>query len=192
MKIRIILIALLVASFSLVSFLSIPYEWQLFETSRYKIYFPGKPTEETRYINSDLGKIPIVAHTFKVEKSSIDENLQYGIFEFIYPENSEKFSNKTLADSFFNRVVSGIAGQLDAVLISEKKISITAYQGREIKVSLKNGQQEITIDVYLVQNIMYMLQVMTPAVKRSNHLIERFMSSFVLKLESEPSSGKNE
>ena len=170
----------LILTLLLVSFTPTVEDWQLLETGRYKIYFPGKPSEETRSIDSDIGKLPIVANIFKADNST-DENIQYGIFEIIYPENSENFVSKELVDTLYNRFVNGIAGQLNGNLVSEKNISKGEYPGRQVKVGINNGQLEITANIYLVKNILYMLQVMTSSAKKSNGSIERFMNSFTLK-----------
>ncbi len=180
MKKKLFLFAFIIVNILQSSFL-VSDDWYLFETKKYKLSFPGIPIEETRVIDSELGKLKIIAHIFQVTDTAIDKNLLYGLAETEYPENFIKFKTKELIDTFFTHSVNGAVNKVRGKLISVKVCSKDEFPGREIKIDYSNGLAIINMKLYLVKNIMYCLQAITYTANNSNILIDKFMNSFTLK-----------
>lgn len=58
----------------------------------------------------------------------------------------------------------------------KKKITLNGYPGREIKIQIDQGY--IYMNAYLVENIMYISQVICEIGNDGNKSIKRFMDSF--------------
>ena len=74
-------------------------------------------------------------------------------------------------------MVKNVSGKL----LSESKIDLENYPGREFKIDFKDGLAIIKTRIYLVDTTVYFLQTITKTEKENNKLIDKFMNSFTIK-----------
>jgi len=155
--------------------------WFLFETGHYKVSFPKKPSDHTQIANTELGKIKMSVYTYDPPDNELDDNYTYAILENEYPDSLMNSDKKDLIDKFFRSSIDDAVQNFKGKLLTESKIQLNGFPGREFKVSLDNGAAVLTMRFYLVKNTMYMLQTITGAKKDRNPSIGKFMDSFTLK-----------
>ena len=75
---------------------------------------------------------------------------------------------------------AGAGKSVQGQLLSESVTNLGNYPGREVKISYRNGAAIINLRIYLVKNIMYMVQVICNKSKDGNASTKRFMNAFKL------------
>jgi len=179
MKINKVSLGLLVLTTLTISFIN-PDDWFLFETKNYRIYFPQKPTDQSQIINTAIGDLKLNIHMYQVPDSIKDENLIYGLIETEYPDSVINSDKKEILDNFFRNSIDGSINNVHGKLLTETKIQIDTFPGREIRVDFREGLAVIKMRFYLVKNKMYFLQTITDTKKDFNKSINKFMDSFTL------------
>ena len=157
-------------------------DWYLLETKTYRIQFPQKPTASTREINSDIGKLILNLNIYEVPETEKDDNHLYLFNETAYPDSLVNSDKTDVLDEFFKKAVAGAVKNVNGKLLSEKNIAINHYPGREVRIDFQDGQAVIKMRVYLVKNIMIMLEVISDAKNESNPSSDKFLNSFELKI----------
>jgi hypothetical protein len=179
MKINKVLLGLLVLT-TLTSSLINSDDWFLFETKNCTIYFPKKPTDQSQVINTAIGDLKLSIHMYEVPDSVKDDNLIYGLIETEYPDSVINSDKKEILDNFFRNSIDGSVNNVHGKLLTETKIQIDTFPGREIRVDFREGLGVIKMRFYLVKNKMYFLQTITDTKKDFNKSINKFMDSFTL------------
>ena len=181
-NIRILIALMIVVSFTQSFTTDGNQDWSLLETKNFKIYFPQKPELRSQILNTQVGELNIDMYMYQVPDTADDSNFAYSLAVTEYPDsliNSNR-SEKELIDNFFNNSIGGYTNNVHGKLKSELIIKYDSFPGREIKVEIKEGLAVIRTRMYLVQNKVYMLQVITDIKKDFNRSINRFLNSFVL------------
>ena len=166
-------IALILITFS--SFMIL--EWYVYEASNFKISFPQKSIEETKKMNTNAGEIEVLTLVLTA-KSSSEKNLKYYFSATKLPsDNLSAQEQKTFLDA----AAKGSLRNHNATLISEKSIKLDKYSGKEIKMSIKDGEILATMKSYIVRDNIYGLIVYTFKRNDMNDEIDNFFDSFVIK-----------
>ncbi|EKT4520651.1 hypothetical protein JE950_002303 [Flavobacterium psychrophilum] len=157
-------------------------EWYQYSTSEFNILFPKMPTNTLKKVNTEAGEIEMQVYMYNSSKDETDENLIYSVTSSEYPkQHIESHIKHDNLDTFFRNSIDGMVSNVKGKLISESKINLGKFQGREIKIDFKNGLAIIKNRIYLVGNNVYFIQTITKSEKENNKSIEKFMSSFTLK-----------
>ena len=157
-------------------------EWYQYNTSEFNILFPKIPTNILKKVNTEAGEIEMKVYMYNSSKDETDENLIYSVTSSEYPkQHIESHIKHDNLDTFFRNSIDEIVSNVKGKLISESKINLGKFQGREIKIDFKNGLAIIKNSIYLVGNNVYFIQTITKTEKENNKSIEKFMSSFTLK-----------
>jgi len=156
-------------------------DWVLFEDGYCKILFPKTPDDQTENTNTAIGALTMHIHMYQVPDGAMDDNFLYGVIETEYPDSVINSNKKELLDKFFRNSIDGAVKNVNGKLLTETKIQLDGFPGREFRIDFKDGLAVITMRAYLAGNIMYFLQTITPTKKDHNKSIGRFMDSFVLK-----------
>ena len=157
--------------------------WELisFGEANFQILFPQQPVKNEQTLETPLGKLSVVQYNLEPKLGS-DANLLYGVGYTVYPANtinSGKMSDEEL-DVFFKNSVDGTVSNVQGKLLSTLIIDYEGYPGREIKIDIKEGLAIIKMRSYLVENKMYIIQVITPVKNNFNTSINYFLDSFKL------------
>ena len=179
MKIK-TLIALLLLTLSTTAFTGMQ-GWYTLETKSYKIVFPKTPTPSSQDIDSDIGKLTLNLHIYEVPENVNDSNQLYLLNETAYPDSLINSGKKEILESFFKNAIAGSVKNVQGKVLAEKNIELSGYPGREISVDYQNGSYVIKMRIYLVKNIVYMLQTISETQKQSNSSAARFFNSFQLR-----------
>ena len=166
---------------ALMSFKSIN-EWYQYDSSEFKVLFPKMPTSTIKKVNTEAGELQMHVNMYDASKDETDENLIYSVTSSEYPKNHiESHIKHDSLHTFFRNSIDGMVNNVKGKLISESKINLGDFQGREFKIDFRDGLAIIKTRIYLVENKVYFLQTITKTEKENNKLIEKFMNSFTIK-----------
>ncbi|MFN3968755.1 hypothetical protein [Flavobacterium sp.] len=150
-------------------------DWYVLDSANFKISFPEKPIEEKKMMQTLAGEVE--ANTFTYKAKRLDQkNLRY---YFSYNELPKK--SLTEEKPLFDAAIAGSVRNHKAILISEKPITLGAYSGREVKMSLNNDQIIANMKIYIVKNKYCGLIVYCPKENDKNPYINYFFDSFEIK-----------
>lgn len=180
MKTTTILLRILVLAFLTMSFRSSD-DWIAFENESCQMHFPKKPVDQSRTINTEIGKLVVIMHTYDVPPNEQDDNRSYFLAECEYPDSLLNSDRKDILDKLFRIFINGVVRGVHGKLLSEFVIQLDGYPGRETKIDVIDGVAVITMRFYLVRNRMYIIQTFTDTNKDFNQSITKFMDSFKLK-----------
>ncbi len=150
------------------------------EDQGYQIEFPKEPSENVQTVNTEAGPVDMHIHMLDLSKKEEDSNLIYLSSYAQYPDTLVHSDRKEQLAGFFKETIDGLVSSIDGKRLDEKMVQLGEYQGKEVKINFQDGMAIIRIRVYLVENRVYMLQVVTKTENDSNESISRFMNSFAL------------
>lgn len=147
----------------------------------FRAYFPGNPEGTTNVSRTDIGDIGVVSFFLNTEEVNSD-NLVYGVGYSVYPDNfMEQYGSLSYnIDMIFDGAVMGSVDDAGARLISSYYVDWRGYQGRAVQAELNGGNQVLVMRFYLVNNVMYCLQVIAMADRYPNKAGDFFFGSFNL------------
>ena len=157
-------------------------DWFLMKNSEqgYQIEFPKEPTASVQTVNTKAGPVDMHINMLDLSKKDVDSNLIYLSSFAQYPDSLVHSDRKEQLKDFFKETIEGLVGSIDGEILSKKDVKIDSYSGKEVKIDFQDGMAIIRIRVYLVENKVYMLQVITKKENDSNESISKFLNSFSL------------
>lgn len=159
-----------------------PAEWVKIQSKegRYSILFPNKPTESEQSVETEIGAMQLKVMMYEVGKFK-DDNAVYGIIYADYPDTliHSDFKDEII-DAFFENSINGAAKNMKGTVLSEKKVAYKNYPGRHAVVSFMEGEGIMHLQIFLVKNRGYILEVGCETKKDNNPAIDKFFQSFVL------------
>jgi hypothetical protein len=149
--------------------------WEKFNSpeGKFNILVPSKPALEVRDVDSSLGKLTLYLYT--TSNSSGYFLASYGDYP-VAPKDANQ------AESVLDGVRDGIQTGSKSEIVSEKKISLDSYPGREI-TTRKTDQGEVVVfkwRIYLVGRRLYENAVGTLQKDSESPEIMKFLTSFDL------------
>ncbi len=152
--------------------------WKLFSApdGSFRILMPGKPEAAKQTVNGKSGNIEL--NMFTVERQQ--EEVKYAVGYVDYSsEYIELLNRNNLVEKALDNGRDSVVKKAKGTLISEQKITLGSYSGREINYS-KPGEKIVRQRIYLVDKRLYQVSVETTK-KRQKFLtksMEGFLSSF--------------
>jgi hypothetical protein len=151
-----------------------PSDWVSFSSpeGRFSIGAPTKPQENVKDIDSAVGKLQL--HSFPSSSAIAYFMVSYGD----YPNEPAADRRELVLDGVRDGVIKGLEGEL----ISETKISIDGYPGRELlaKKSIEGSETTFNWRLYLVGRRVYQVAVATKKADSTTPEITKFLNSFRL------------
>jgi len=150
--------------------------WKKFkaEDLQFVAYYPQEPKRSVEKIPSATGEIDM--HMVMYLPTTEDDNVLYSVVRSDYPkeqfENTNEAYNDSVLTTFINDSVEGAEGKV----IYDNKIKFNGYQGRSVKVKMQGGL--MYLNAYLVENTIFITQVVCLDDKDKNVSIQRFLNSF--------------
>jgi hypothetical protein len=121
---------------------------------------------------------PIDGYVFVLEKREALYKVSYTVSYADYPKDIiEQNESGDMLDSARNGAARSVEG---SKLISESVISFGEYPGREFKVEAPDGKSTLHVRVFLVENRLYSLMVVSIGEHPSPSDIQKFFESFAL------------
>ncbi|MCI2228439.1 hypothetical protein MC378_04610 [Polaribacter sp. MSW13] len=137
--------------------------------------FPSVPEKNVQKVDTEVGQLDM--HMIMVsKKEGEDDNFVYLLVRSDYPKsqfiNATKEYNKEVLDGAIAGAVKNIKGKI----LYDKTVRFNGYPGRVTKIKIDGGY--LYLNCYLVDNIMFICEVICPVSKDNNKSISRFMDSF--------------
>jgi hypothetical protein len=150
-------------------------EWILYRstTGGFVVEAPGSFQEQRETLQTPHG--PLEMYTFDCKSKG--ERPWFTLMYTDYPSSILMQGSETILNSSRDGAVARIRGQL----LSEQRISLNGYPGREIIV--ESGQVEGKIRLYLVKQRLYGVMATTFHSQLSSREVSRFLDSFKLLVE---------
>ena len=138
---------------------------------RFSILMPAVPNTQEQPVDTTAGKL--INHIFLAQKGSAAFAISYAD----YPQNDA--DPQGVLDNVRDGAVKGIKG----TLVSGKNITHKTYPGREFQAATQGALY--TSRIFLVNNRLYQMVVVAPVGHLSTAEINKFLTSFDLKLEEQ-------
>ncbi|MBO6606456.1 hypothetical protein [Psychroserpens sp.] len=153
--------------------------WETFKSldHEFKVLFPYEPQFQVQKVPSAVGELDM--NMYMATATDLDsDNMLYSVIRSDYP--TEMFENPTpeFIKSVLDGAVNGAVTNVQGKLLSDETISFNKFPGRSIKIETTMGL--LYINTYLVNNSMFITQVICTPDKDNNESIKRFQESFEL------------
>ncbi|ARV08499.1 hypothetical protein BTO05_02130 [Winogradskyella sp. PC-19] len=167
---------LLLIAFVVVSNTVIAQEWIKYKSDdlEFIAMYPKEPKRTVQKIPTAVGELDM--HMVMYSPAFGDVNAVYSVIRSDYPKDQFEDVTSEYNNSVLDGAVNGAVNNVKGTLVYDKKISLNGYPGREIKIQIDQGY--IYMNAYLVENIMYISQVICEIGNDGNKNIKRFMDSF--------------
>ncbi|MFK7747504.1 MAG: hypothetical protein AB8B65_03885 [Kordia sp.] len=153
-------------------------DWEKYkaEDLEFVAHYPGEPKRTVQKVQTAVGELDM--HMIMYAPASGDDNAVYSVIRSDYPEeqfkNADDDYNATVLDGAVKGAVSNVKGFLNF----DHAVKFNGYPGRSIKIQMEGGF--IYINAYLVENSMFITQVICLDKNDHNDSIFRFLNSFEL------------
>jgi hypothetical protein len=135
---------------------------------RFSVHLPGQPKAQEQPVDTAAGKL--TNHVLMVQKGS-------AAFAISYADYPQDVANpQEVLDNVRQGAINGIKG----TLISGKNIMHKGYPGREFRATVQGGVY--TSRIFLVHSRLYQMVVAVPTAQSNTADVNRFLTSFDLKL----------
>ncbi len=150
------------------------------EDFEFRVEFPVTPESSQQSVPTDIGPQIMDMYSGDMTGSRTTGNLFFSMIRTEYPaeyfENADDQFEKERLDGAVNGAVTNVNGSL----LSQEFVSFNGYPGREIIIGVYNNTSFLHMNVYLVDNKLYILQVIADDKKKENEERQRFFESFDL------------
>lgn len=153
--------------------------WETFKSldHEFSVLFPEEPTFQVQKVPSAVGELDM--NMYMSTASNIDaDNMLYSVIRSDYPETMFENPSDDFVKSVLDGAVNGAVSNVQGRLIFDETISFNNFPGRSIKIETSMGL--LYINAYLVNNSMFITQVICTPEKDNNTSIKRFQESFEL------------
>lgn len=153
-------------------------DWHTFENDNISIEFPKKPTLSKQSVPTAMGNIEIDIASYE----TFGENsIAYVLMSKIYPDSLIASIKKEDLSVFYRNHLESSAKKINGRLISEKKVTLNGYPGREARIDSEDGTIVFYLHMYLVRNTLHLIQTVMDKGKEDDKTSLRFHRSFKLK-----------
>lgn len=150
-------------------------EWPKLETTegRFRAIMPAKAERSVSDVPSANGKIPV--YTFSSSNKT-------GSFMLSYADYPNAASSPAHEQEVLDAVRDGVLKGIEGVLVSESKLTLNGYPGREMKATrmVEGSEMIFSWRLFLVGNRLYQLAVGTTKADSESPDIKKFFTSFEL------------
>jgi hypothetical protein len=155
-------------------------QWQKLKSEKYgfSIEFPADPSFSQQDVNTAVGAIKMNMYMLDMSNDSSSKNAVYGVIESTYPESYFAEADDAFNENVLNGAIHGGANNVNGTILYKKDIVFNGYPGKEAKIGIDAAF--IYFKTYLVENNLYITQVICFPENDGNRDIDRFMDSFEL------------
>lgn len=153
-------------------------DWEKYkaEDLTFIAYYPDTPKRTVQKVNTAVGKLDM--HMIMYKSVSGDDNVVYSVIRSDYPKENFKNADAKYNKSVLDGAVNGAVTNVNGKLIFDNKVKFNGYPGRSIKIEIQGAF--LYMNAYLVENSMFISQVICLTHKDGNSNIKRFLDSFEL------------
>lgn len=153
--------------------------WETFKSldHEFSASFPSEPKFQVQKVPSAVGDLDMNMY-MSTPESLNSENMLYSVIRSDYPEDMFVDPSDEFVQNVLDGAVNGAVSNVQGKLVSDVSISFNNFPGRKIKIETSMGM--LYINAYLVNNSMFITQVICAIEKDNNESIKRFQDSFEL------------
>lgn len=137
-------------------------------------WYPDSPEKTVQKVQTAVGELDM--HMIMYAPTEDDENAVYSVIRSDYPEDQFKDADDEYNAGVLDGAVKGAVSNVKGTLVFDNKVKLNGYPGRSIKIQIDGGY--IYINAYLVENTMYITQVICLVENDNNDEIDRFLNAF--------------
>jgi V8-like Glu-specific endopeptidase len=167
------LVTVVCATFALA--VQTPIEWVKVDSTegRFTAVMPSKPDKGVREVDTAVGKLQL--YTFGSSNNT-------GQFMLSYADYPSEATTATQQEAVLDGVRGGVLKGLQADLISETRVTIKGYPGRELRATKMTEDTEVVFSwkMFLVGRRLYQMGVVTVKADAGSPDIQKFFMSFQL------------
>ena len=154
----------------------IAQDWEKFKSEELAFIaeFPGTPEKSVQQIKTAVGELDM--HMVAYSTVNTNDNAFYGIIRSDYPKEQFSDMSEEKIKSILDGAVNGAVNNVNGTLESDKKVTLNGYPGRKIKI--KATGMEMFMNAYLVDNIMYIAQVISMEGSVNTENLNKFLDAF--------------
>lgn len=145
----------------------------------FEIEFPGTPTDQSKIVDSELGKLSLDIQVYEPKDNSV--NMVYVAMETKYPESVCNQNDSYALNSFYKKSIDGSLNSVNGELISITDISYENKPGKEFKCYFSEGKAIMVYRIFYIDDKLYSFGVITAPEKDNNKKMKSFLNSFNLK-----------
>jgi len=152
--------------------------WEKYKSEdlEFVAYYPQEPERTVQKVSTAVGELDM--HMIMYAPESGDDNAVYSVIRSDYPEDQFKDADDEYNAKVLDGAVEGAVSNVQGFLVFDHAVKFNGYPGRSIKIKIQGGF--IYINAYLVNNSMFIAQVICLEDKDRNDSIYRFLNSFEL------------
>jgi hypothetical protein len=136
--------------------------------------FPQQPERTVQDVETAVGTLKM--HMIMYAPTSGDDNAVYSVIRSDYPKSQFEDADNEYNSTVLDGAVNGAVTNVDGELAFDNKVVFNGYPGRSIKIIISGGF--IYINAYLVDNVIYVTQVICLTDNDNNESIKPFLDSF--------------
>jgi hypothetical protein len=150
-----------------------PTEWQTFtsKNGHFAVLMPGTPKSDVDSVETLIGTVDL--HSFMVETDEFAYFVAYGDFPPTFVQGAD-------TDAMLDGAREGALADVRGTLVSERRISVQGFPGRELWIEASAGNQKglAQARMILVGNRFYQVLVVGPKERFAESQAERFLNTF--------------
>jgi len=157
-------------------------EWKVYKSLdlKFRAEFPSTPERTVQKVPSATGELDMHLVTANLSEDSTSANYLYSIIQSQYPKESFEDATVEFNDKILNSAVEGAVTNVKGDLLKEENILFNGFPGRAVKIGIQNNTISIFMNMYLVENMLYITQVLCGKENDGNSAMKRFFDSFDL------------
>ena len=131
--------------------------------------FPGTPQKTVQQVQTAVGELDMHMVAYA------GDDIYYAISATEYPKEFADMSDERIK-SVLDGSVNGAVNNLNGTLESDENITLNGYPGRKIKI--KASGMDVFMNTYLVDNKMYITQVICVEDRKDTKSLNKFLDAF--------------
>jgi hypothetical protein len=155
-------------------------DWKeyVYDNYHFKIDFLQQP--DFSVDSSVFNDSPLVTYFWELNvEDTLHENIYYSVSQSTYPsEFIHSDSLPAVVDGFIGSTQSSLIGDEDFTILSSSLIEKHGYPGKVFKWKSNSNNVFLEFHVYLVENRLFELSVVSQAGKNHNPFLEKYFGSF--------------
>jgi hypothetical protein len=151
-------------------------EWEVYknETLEFRAEYPDTPDKTVQKVATAVGQLDM--HMVMYAPNSNNDNAVYSIIRSDYPEDSFTDADEARYLEILDGAVEGARSNLNGTMVFDRSVTFNGFPGRYIKIEIPGAY--VYMNAILVNNTMFIAQVICETEKDNNSSIQKFLNSF--------------
>jgi hypothetical protein len=142
----------------------------------YTIQFPGKAVNQSRTVDSEIGKLPILINILEIADAT--DNKVYVAMETKYPKQVASQEDVNNLNKFYKRAIDKSLQAISGELVSIADTYYKGKLGKEYRAYFMEGKALVIYRIFYINENVYSFGVITLPDKDNNEKMKEFFNSF--------------